>query len=687
MADNDAMIRIGADTAGAVANLTKLQDVYSGLAGQIAAGFSIAAITAFTKAAIDSADELNDLSQKLGVSVETLAGFKLVADQSGTTVEAMGQAIKKLSVYMTDHADKLKSAGIEAKTADGALIELADLFAKMPDGVQKTATAVEVFGKAGTDMIPVLNQGGAALQAMIEKGQELNPITTAMAQNADAFNDALGEMKLRASGVAVVMADELLKSLTPMIEEMSKVQVGTDGVARSMGSGMAEAFRTVLVLGSEVAFVFRGIGTEIGGMAAQLAMLASGEFAKAGAIGTMMKADAEKARADQDAHIARLMSAGSTPRESAAGPEADPAASGRAGKLTAGPAKKEKAAKDFKPGQGMAWDNGGEMGQDNADSIVATLQRNAQTEKDTASFKPGQGMAFDNGEMGQDNAASIEGAIDDSAAAEKERTKQEKITEEYNQGMMRRWEAMQLDNLTRDELELQRLEEKLAFVDVLRGNELISEQMHQDAITKIRVDAAMTASTEAQRWASAAAAWENMTATQKTQFGLSETIKLTSGIAKESKSAFELNKKAQMAQAVISTYQSAVNSYASASAIPVIGWILGPLAAAVANAAGMANVKAISSTSFGSSTASATSGGSLPSIGSAMSKADSYQPAYQDPQAPQPVTMGVAEKARTQVNVTLIGSAFDYNTVATQLIPLLNDAAANGAEIRVNQGQ
>lgn len=61
------------------------------------------------------------------------------------------------------------------------------------------------------------------------------------------------------------------------------------------------------------------------------------------------------------------------------------------------------------------------------------------------------------------------------------------------------------------------------------------------------------------------------------------------------KTAFRIGKAAAIAQATMNTYTAAVNAYQSASAIPYVGWILGPLAAAGAVAAGMAQVNAIRS--------------------------------------------------------------------------------------------
>jgi hypothetical protein len=67
----------------------------------------------------------------------------------------------------------------------------------------------------------------------------------------------------------------------------------------------------------------------------------------------------------------------------------------------------------------------------------------------------------------------------------------------------------------------------------------------------------------------------------------------------QSKEGFRIGKAAAIAQAVINTYTSATGAYASASAIPIVGWILGPLAAVAAIALGMQNVSKIRSQQMG----------------------------------------------------------------------------------------
>lgn len=70
---------------------------------------------------------------------------------------------------------------------------------------------------------------------------------------------------------------------------------------------------------------------------------------------------------------------------------------------------------------------------------------------------------------------------------------------------------------------------------------------------------------------------------------------------KQQKRAFKVQKAASTANALIDTYKSATGAYASLSAIPVVGPVLGAAAAGAAIAAGLANVKAIQSQNFTSS--------------------------------------------------------------------------------------
>src|SRR5206468_3331117 len=53
------------------------------------------------------------------------------------------------------------------------LMNVADRFKEMPNGAEKTATAIELFGRSGTSMIKVLNLGSAGIKQLEQDAKSL----------------------------------------------------------------------------------------------------------------------------------------------------------------------------------------------------------------------------------------------------------------------------------------------------------------------------------------------------------------------------------------------------------------------------------------------------------------------------------------------------------------------------------
>lgn len=292
----------------------------------LGAVLSIGGFATLAKSAIDAADGLNDLSQQLGIGVPQLAGYKLAAESSGLTLETFGNSVKRLSMYMAQYPDRLRAAGITARDAEGALMQLADQFARVPDGAQKTAFAMTLMGRSGAEMIPLLNGGGSALQEMIKRGRELYPVTQEMAAQADAFNDSLQEMQVGAQGITIQLGNWLLPILNRAISlwRDNAKEIGNMNAALVGLGSLGIVGQTIGVLWANVSYVFKQVGNELGGIAAQLAAILRGDFKGASIISDMMKRDAEVARQEIDALEKRIMGMGNK----IAAPKVEVAASG-----------------------------------------------------------------------------------------------------------------------------------------------------------------------------------------------------------------------------------------------------------------------------------------------------------------------------------------------------------------------
>lgn len=235
----------------------------SGLAGSMSMLMpllSVGGLVGMAKSALDAGDKFNDLAQKTGVSVEALARFKKAAATSGTDIDTVAKAAGKLSKGLYEAAQTgkgpasaaLNTLGISAtdaagkiRSADSVMLDIATKFKSMPDGVEKTALAMQLFGKSGAEMIPMLNMGGDAIDKMKVK------MTTAFAEKADEYSDKLTVLsgKVGALGMDIMVAvlpalDSLATGLTKVVDAFNSVDPSIRNII-VLAAGLAIAWGPV----------------------------------------------------------------------------------------------------------------------------------------------------------------------------------------------------------------------------------------------------------------------------------------------------------------------------------------------------------------------------------------------------------------------------------------------------------
>ena len=216
-----------------------------GPAGLIA-GASIAALgvgmTALVMPVARVGDEFFKLSQKTGVSVEALTALDYAAKLSDVTTEGLTKALQKLSVAMFDTqvngqegSAALKALGVSATDAHGkirpteaVLLDLAEKFARMPDGADKAALAVKLFGKEGLAIIPFLNQGREGITALMEEAQRLGLVMSEdVARSSEVFNDNLTRLSAIFEGVQRQIGAAVIPILADFTEQVILAQTET----------------------------------------------------------------------------------------------------------------------------------------------------------------------------------------------------------------------------------------------------------------------------------------------------------------------------------------------------------------------------------------------------------------------------------------------------------------------------
>jgi hypothetical protein len=225
----------GKSASGAMGSLGSVIGAATGGVVALGAGLAAAGVASFTKNVIDAADNMRDLSQRTGVSVELLSKFQQQANMSGSNIEEVGKAMIKLGKNMYEAAqtgkgpaaEALKELGLSATDATGRLVpageqmlRISDRLSELPDGGRKGKLAMDLMGKGAATLIPALNEGRGAIEGLNASFDKK------FADDADAYNDSVARLGETFQKFGVVLAKQFLPILQGTVNGLTDLGVG-----------------------------------------------------------------------------------------------------------------------------------------------------------------------------------------------------------------------------------------------------------------------------------------------------------------------------------------------------------------------------------------------------------------------------------------------------------------------------
>lgn len=188
----------------------------------------INAVAGAVQSVTDQASTAVDVGQRLGMSASAVQELGYTASMSSSSVEGMTLALTGLSNKLDaakkgskDAAVSLKAVGLD-KTAAGQPLDvtlgrIADRFAAMPDGAKKSALAMDLFGKSGSKLIPLLNSGSAGIAALREEARATGYVIDDQAAGAlEGFGDQTDKLKAQLTG----LRNQAIVALLPALQRM-----------------------------------------------------------------------------------------------------------------------------------------------------------------------------------------------------------------------------------------------------------------------------------------------------------------------------------------------------------------------------------------------------------------------------------------------------------------------------------
>lgn len=257
-------------------------------------GASLAPLAGSLKVFADMGSEMNDMSARTGVSVEALSTLGFAAKQTGADAATLEGGMRKMSKTLSAADDESKKSltslaklglelgDLQGKSPDEQFRLIGERLAQISDPTKKAAAAMEIFGKSGTQLLPMFAEGAAGLAEMEARARELGlEMSSKDAAAADTFGDKLDELW----GVIKMGAFQVGAALAPAMQQF--VDVATTVIVKStawlkenkalvvtvaaVAAGIAAAGAALIGLGA----VLTAGATALGAIAALLGAIVS----------------------------------------------------------------------------------------------------------------------------------------------------------------------------------------------------------------------------------------------------------------------------------------------------------------------------------------------------------------------------------------------------------------------------
>ncbi|MCH8236175.1 MAG: hypothetical protein IIC29_08630, partial [Chloroflexi bacterium] len=287
----DILIRAKDQASKALAGVNKqvggLQKSFSAARGPMIAiaGAATAAVLQFGRLG----DEVQKMSLRTGFSVESLGELRFAMEQAGTSIQGFEVGVRRMAGFIEDARDGLATStdamdklglsmdDLAGKSPEDAFFILADAIADVDDSITKAALAQDVFGRSGTQLLPLLEEGAAGMAALRQEARDLGIVMDQETANKAAkMQDAINSAKQSMNGLAITVGQVLAPAITLIAKVFSTLPAPLRAAA--VAAGVFFLAMKVGLISLRQAIISTGIGAlliAVGVLAGKFGLLGS----------------------------------------------------------------------------------------------------------------------------------------------------------------------------------------------------------------------------------------------------------------------------------------------------------------------------------------------------------------------------------------------------------------------------
>ena len=265
-----------ADSAGG--GLSSLKVAATGALAAFGGNQVLKTLRGFADSYADAAKEALKFQRVTGASAEDASRLAVVAQQTGLSTDMLASSLVRLSRSSQSSGGQsaLKQLGVDMEDAQGnarpltnVLTDLAARFSQLPNGVEKNALALQLFGRSGADLLPLLNRGAEGIDAIVAKADELG-LTLGQddLDSVKAYTAAQRDLQLTMASFRQSVGAEVFPLLTSGLQTAANVATTANEAFQSLPAPLREGAVALAAIGAVGAVAFGAGGVLIGGVRA-----------------------------------------------------------------------------------------------------------------------------------------------------------------------------------------------------------------------------------------------------------------------------------------------------------------------------------------------------------------------------------------------------------------------------------
>ncbi len=237
-----------------VGGLSQSVSSLKGALAGVGVAVGIGALIRLSKQSLTAADAIGKTADRLGITTTALQTYRFAAEQSGMSTAELDKSLEGFARRIGDAGMGIgtalpffKSMNISLKDSNGRmkstetlLGEVADKMKDMADPTEKISTGMAMFGRVGTKMVNMLQQGSGSLADLREQLVSTGGIIEdKFIREAEQANDSMN----RLSKTFGAMTTKLLSGLSPAILKVTDGLLGLMGLDPLAGLGAEKLTR------------------------------------------------------------------------------------------------------------------------------------------------------------------------------------------------------------------------------------------------------------------------------------------------------------------------------------------------------------------------------------------------------------------------------------------------------------